>query len=110
MIVPLDSTVPLGILEIVTLVPFSVDKMEAKLSKLLSRSGFNMAPNLKVLPNALFPLDTNPPACAKELFPALNPPLTRTLTYIKSSASTIYPLLLIMPIFVFGVTSCVSWP
>jgi hypothetical protein len=34
MTVPLDNTVPLGILEIVTLVPFSVDKMEAKLSKL----------------------------------------------------------------------------
>ena len=94
----------------VTLVPFSVDKMEAKFSKLLSKRGFNMAPNLKVLPNALFPLDTNPPACAKELFPALNPPLTLTLTYIKSSASTINPLLLNLPIFAFEVTSCVSWP
>ena len=62
MTVPLDNTVPLGILEIVTLVPFSVDKMEAKLSKLLSKSGFNIAPNLNILPNALLPLDTNPPA------------------------------------------------
>jgi hypothetical protein len=44
MTVPLDNTVPLGILEIVTLVPFSVDKMEAKLSKLLSKVGLTSRP------------------------------------------------------------------
>jgi hypothetical protein len=51
MTVPLDNTVPLGI-EIVTLVPFSVDKIEAKLSKLLSKVGLTSRPT-KYLPNAL---------------------------------------------------------
>ena len=61
-IAPLDNIVPNGIFEIVTLVLFSIDKIEAKFNKLLSNLGFSIAPNLKIFPSALFPLDTSPPA------------------------------------------------
>ena len=46
----------------VTVVLFSVDKIEAKFNKVPSTFGFNIAPNLNVLPSALLPLETNPPA------------------------------------------------
>jgi hypothetical protein len=77
-IVPLDNTVPLGILELVTLVPFSVDKIEAKLSKLLSKVGLTSR-QLNILPNALLPLDTNPPAWSKTVA-RIKSALTLTLT------------------------------
>ena len=107
---PLVKTVPTGMLEIVILVLFSVAKMEAKFKRLVSKSGFNIAPKRNVLPRALFPLETNPPACAYELFIVLNAAFSLTLTYIKSSASTIKPLLVTTPILVFGVIKVVLFP
>ena len=60
--VPSERIVPFGILEMVTLVPFSVDKIEAKFSTVVSKRGLSIAPSLNSFPKALFPFETRPPA------------------------------------------------
>jgi hypothetical protein len=60
--IPFVRTVPTGIFEIVIFVLFSVANMEAKFNKL--SKWISHTPKRNVLPRALFPLETNPPACA----------------------------------------------
>ena len=60
--VPLASNVPLGILEILTSVLFSVASIEKKFKSPAILELFNMAPALNRLPKLLLPFDTSPPA------------------------------------------------